>query len=196
MKYSTTFDVAGNNQICRIYHLGVASLLPRGATGHCQHGAVSGGGACGNYIPNLCALIGNVCGFGANATWQFADNAACLAGLALGVGSATNNISTGVTVPLDTTMNTHECRFYHVGVAASFLPGAKNGGGATALSSRQAHCSHVISRPTATGGCGVTGTGTTPTAAPGTPTAAPKSSSSTLSVVASGLILGVSMLSL
>jgi len=188
--YSTTFDTDKNTQTCRIYHLGVASTLPAtGATSHCSHGTVSGSGLCGAVTSNLCKFIETACTFGTNTSWQFADNAACLAALA--VGPTPNNITQGVSIPLDTAFNTQECRFYHAGVAASFVPGGAGAtaAGAAAQATRQLHCSHVLGKAAA-GGCGATGGGTAPTNAPA-PTM--KSSASALSVAASVTVLFFSL---
>jgi len=153
--YSTSFDTTKNTQACRIYHLGVAS---KDIT-HCSHGAISGGGACGDYAPNVCGFIGSICGFG-SAAHQFADQATCQ--------TALTGLTAGPTT--DTANNTFECRFYHASVAASYAPGGINANQTGANASVVLHCSHVLKTATV-GGCGYTSM-TTPTPAAGTNSAA------------------------
>jgi len=170
--YSTSYDTGKNTQACRIYHLGVAST----DTSHCAHGAVSGGDNCGKLTSNLCAFVGQVCGFG-TAKWQFADSATC--NTALGSG-----LTAGVTSPVwDPANNTYECRFYHASVAASYKVGGggANSGASDAMTSYQLHCSHVL-KPAAAGGCGV---------AAATPTAAPANSATSLSLGITALFVSV-----
>lgn len=130
-------DTANNTQACRIYHLGVASTDPS----HCDHTDLTGGDICGTTTGNLCDIIGGVCGWGTNATYQYANRAACLAGL--------NNTLAGT--PGDSTGNTLACRYYHVGVAGSFKNGSIQGNATGAMDSLINHCSHVIAVPLA--GC-------------------------------------------
>jgi len=154
--YTFNYDQAGNTQACRIYHLGVALS---GNPSHCSHGDLSGGENCGtNLKANLCKAIGAVCGFAVSA-WQFPTEAACVTDL---TSSATNNITMGTTVPQDTSTNSYACRYYHTGVAATYLLGgsAYNASMMTAnTEGKEFHCGHVLKRATA-GGCGATTTGT------------------------------------
>jgi len=177
--YSTTFDTGMNTQVCRIYHLGVAST----DTSHCSHGIVSGGGLCGaSIVTNLCDFIGGVCGWGDNATWQFPSKAQCISDLTT---SATNNITMGTTVPQDVSGNSFECRFYHATVAGSYRPGGSQGSVAGADSLKQFHCSHVL-KTAAAGGCGASAPAPTAKPAP--------SSASALSMAVSVSIMAVSLL--
>lgn len=145
-KYTTTFDTSGNTQACRIYHLGVASTT----ISHCSHGFVSGGDNCGTLTANLCDFIGGVCGWGTNASWQYATKAACTTAL---TNSTTNAILNGVPGTAGAAADSFECRFYHAMVAGSFKTGGKNAASAGAASMVQYHCSHTL-KPTAAGGCG------------------------------------------
>jgi len=153
--YSVTFDTTGNTQACRIYHLGVASTAP---AAHCSHGFVSGGGACGDIVGNLCAFIGGICGFGNNATYQYLNSAACLAANA---NSTTAAIATGVPGTAGAADDSYECRFYHAMVAGSYLTGGSNGAVSGAASQMQYHCGHTL-RPSNPMGCGVTTSAPTP----------------------------------
>jgi len=145
--YSTSFDTLKNTQICRIYHLGVASTAGA-ALFHCAHGTVSGGDNCGTRIGNLCDIINTICGFG-SASYQFLDRPTCVTGL---TATGANNITWGLTVPQDTTGNTLECRFYHVSVAASYLAAGSAGATTGAAANNQLHCSHTLSFSSACGG--------------------------------------------
>jgi len=150
--YSVTFDTNQNTQACRIYHLSVAATSP---VTHCIHGSVSGGGACGTYVPNLCYLIGQACGFGGNASYQFSSSTACTTALA-DITPGSNQITLGTNQDWASTNNTLECRFYHASVAASFAPGGVNSVTPNAMASQILHCSHVLQRSTP-GGCGAAG---------------------------------------
>jgi len=176
--YSTTFDVDKNTQICRIYHLGVAST----DTSHCSHGSIGGANLCGMLVPNLCDFIQGTCGFGATA-YQFTDRATCISGL---TNSATNNITVGL--PNDATGNTLACRFYHAGVAASFLPTGSQGATTGASDNVKTHCGHVLKVASA-GGCGYVATGA-PTTAPG------KNAAASISLVASFIAMAASVFAL
>jgi hypothetical protein len=134
LPYNTSFDTDKNTQICRIYHLGVASI----ATSHCSHGSLNGGRFCGSVLNNTCDFIKATCGFGAGA-WQFANWDACYTGLSAVAEGDLN----------DSSNNTLGCRFYHAGVAGSYLPTGSNGDNATM---NQFHCGHVIAVSTP-GGC-------------------------------------------
>jgi len=183
MPYSTTFDTSKNTQICRIYHLGVASTGGV-ALSHCSHGTLSGGDNCGTRIGNLCDLLMGVCGFGTNATIQFPDRATCVTGL---TATAANNITLGLTVPQDKSGNSLECRFYHATVAASYLAGGSNAATTGAAENAKYHCSHTIA-VSAPGGCGASAVNPTP--------APVKSAASPLPVVASVVAVVASVLSL
>jgi len=176
--YSTTFDTSMNTQICRIYHLGVAATLPD----HCPHGSISGGGLCGaNIVSNICVFIQAACGFGANATYQFADMTACTTGLAL-IGNSVN-ITLGAAG--DMAGNTLACRYYHAGVAGSYLTGGVAEAAPGAMESNRYHCGHVLKVAT-TGGCGnVPLPSKAPTAAP--------SAAAALPIVATGFALVASV---
>jgi hypothetical protein len=169
-----------NTQICRIYHLGVASTN----TDHCSHGSISGGGLCGaNIVDNICTFIQATCGFGPNATWQFADMAACTAGLAL----SGNSVNVTVGAAGDVSGNTLACRYYHAGVAGSYLSnGGAMGSTAGAMELNRFHCGHVLKVATA-GGCGYVAP---PSKAP---TAAAPSAAAALPIVATGLALVASV---
>jgi hypothetical protein len=136
--YNTTFDTSKNTQICRIYHLGVAVT----DSSHCSHGTIGGGGACGasDKKTNLCEFIKAVCGYG-TAAHQYADASACASGVA--------NLLPGLENA--TSGNTLGCRFYHTGVAATYLAGGSAGGANGNDVSLKEHCSHVLAAPTA--GC-------------------------------------------
>jgi hypothetical protein len=179
--YSTTFDTSQNTQLCRIYHLGVAST----DITHCSHGSISGGGLCGaNVVNNLCTFIQAACTFGNNATFQFADMNACTTALAI-----STTITMGAPGDYVTANNTLACRYYHAGVAASYLATGAMGSGAGALEQNHYHCGHVLGVAT-TGGCGAA-------AAPVTkpPTAAPPASGSAaaLPIMACGLVVAASL---
>jgi len=178
--YSTSFDTSKNTQICRIYHLGVASTHFSGPTGHCPHGTIGGAGQCGPLINNACDFIGGICGFGSNASWQFASNAACVTGLTM---TATNNVTVGP--PGDAAGNTLECRFYHAGVAATYLPTGSQGSTPGAAANWVTHCSHVLQIAPA-GGCGYVAPSPTP--------AAKASSAAVLPLVASVSVVVASVL--
>jgi len=169
--YNIALDTTMNTQACRIYHLGVAGNASGQTPNHCSHGWVSGDNNCGTVRPNLCKWIGAICGFGANATWQFVDEPSC--NTALTPSLMNGNFSGGVGGV--TSGNTYECRFYHAGVAASYLAGGSNAAVADAAVQRITHCGHVIASPKA--GCnGAAGSGSSaPTAAPaGKPSSAPE----------------------
>jgi hypothetical protein len=198
-RYSTSFDTGKNTQVCRVYHLGVASLLPYGKDGHCTHGGVSGGGACGSakYGANFCDFLSATCGFGTNASWQYATLAACNAAF-----PDTDNLTVGSNFPdADKSFDTYECRFYHAGIGASFRAGGANAADANAAYNREFHCSHAL-RISAGGACGgaapaPTPAGGTPTVskaptAAGAPTAKPNSASA-VSVLSSMLIAGAAV---
>jgi hypothetical protein len=187
--YVTTLDKTGNTQVCRIYHLTVASV---DAT-HCAHGRVSGGAACGatnaaTTVDHLCNFIGGTCGFG-TAAWQHATSTSCKTDLgSLALGAVMN---TGAYVN-----DTMECRFYHAAVAAQWAPGNLNAAVANASDMFHFHCSHVLKTATA-GGCGYVAP---PTAVSVAPTAAaaptPKTSSAcALSSLASLIAVAVSVFS-
>lgn len=184
--YSTTFDTSGNTQVCRIYHLGVASTAPT----HCGHGTLSAGdpgqpAQCGvSKVSNLCAFIGNVCMFGANATYQYASNAACMSAL---VASNTFNLTDGTTVPTqDKAGNTIECRFYHATVAASWMSGgsafASMAAGTNAMEQLRYHCGHTLAPATA-GGCGTAAMNPTPSSKPSSASTLPIMMASVATVV-------------
>jgi len=163
MNYSTTFDTTMNTQVCRLYHLTVAAVNQV----HCSHGWISGGDNCGTRAANLCQYIGAVCGFGANASYQFASSSACTTAFAAFQGNVTlfglDNATSG---------NTFGCRFYHVGVAASYLPGGSNGNANNAMASAVLHCGHVLAPFTTAGGCNPGAAQPTPAMAPtGSPAA-------------------------
>jgi len=162
--YSTTFDTTMNTQVCRLYHLTVAAVQP---SAHCSHGWISGGDACGTRGANLCAYIQAICGFGANASYQFASMAACTAGFST-FNATLNGLDNA------TSGNTYGCRFYHAGVAASYLAGSANGNSANAMATAVLHCGHVLAPFTTVGGCNPGGgsSPTVPTAAPGSSPAA------------------------
>jgi len=173
-KYTTTFDTAGNTQVCRIYHLGVASTN----TAHCSHGFVSGGDNCGTLTANLCAFIESICTFGTNASYQYASSAACLSA---DTNSSNSVILAGVTGTAGSAADSFECRFYHAMVAASYTTGGANAAVAGAASLHQYHCGHTL-RPATTGGCINAGS---PTTAPPTPKS---SSGSTLVISGAALV--------
>jgi len=179
MAYSKYLDTVNNSQVCRIYHLGVAT----GAPSHCVHGAIHGGATCGDYITNLCTFIGGVCGFG-SSSWQYASSAACV--------SALNNITTDTLgSATDFAANTVACRFYHAGVAGQFVSGSAKAN-ATLF---QTHCGHVLA-PSTPGGCGVSTTAA-PTAASTAPTTMAKTSgASAFSLAVSAVVVLASLLSL
>lgn len=182
--YNYNLDKSGNTQACRIYHLSVASAGGATATTHCPHGTLSGGGACGsNLVENLCSLIQTACTFGPD-TWKFATKQACVDGL---TNSSAFPIAMGA--PTSTDGNNYACRFYHAGVAASFLAGGSNYNASKmdeATAGNKLHCGHVLKNPIGAGGCG--------TAAPA-PTSKPSSASS-LSIMLSGVAVAISVLSL
>lgn len=153
--YSTTLDVGGNTQVCRIYHLTVSTTTPS----HCDHSNVPGENVCGTIDGNLCDLIGSVCAFGSNASYQYANRAACI--------DALSNKTEGVYGA--NSGDSLQCRYYHVGVAASYQNASANWADITT------HCGHVIATPKA--GCNAVAA---PTAA--APTAG-MSSASALSLV-------------
>jgi len=172
--YNTTFDNAGNTQICRIYHLGVATT----DNSHCAHGFVSGGDSCGTLTANLCAFIGSICTFGTNASYQYASSAACVTAL---TNSTTNLIGAGKTGTAGAGDNSFECRFYHAMVAGSFMTGGSNAAVAGAAATKQYHCGHTL-MPSQPGGCGAAASvAPTPKSMPG--------SASTLSLVGSLAIM-------
>jgi len=179
---TTTGSVNANSQVCRIYHLGVASTHYLGPTGHCSHGSIGGAGQCGVLVNNACDFISGICGYGANATYQYASQAACITGL---TNSATNNVTVGP--PGDAAGNTLECRFYHAAVAASFLPTGSQGNTPGAAANVVTHCSHVLQIAPA-GGCGYVA----PVPAP-TPKA---SAAATLPLLASVLVVAGSLVAL
>jgi hypothetical protein len=162
-KYNTTFDTSLNTQVCRLYHLGVAST----ATDHCSHGSLSGGDFCGKRITNLCAAIGAVCSWG-TASHQFASSSACV--------TALNKTTIMAGLDNATAGNTLGCRFYHLGVAASYSAGGSMAGATGAAALVTQHCSHVL-ETTPTGGCNVA-------------TTTPPSSASALPVLA-GLVIAL-----
>jgi len=170
--YNRTLDNGGNTQVCRIYHLGVAST----DTTHCTHGTVSGNSACGASLKqNVCKFIGGVCGFG-TAAWQTASQSACETDL--------GSLALGQTKPQDTANNTFECRVYHATVAASFLPGGASADVANATDKFQYHCGHTI-KNALKDGCGYVAA---PTAAPITPTPASNSASLLSSLASMGVV--------
>lgn len=116
-------DTDVNTIACRLYHAGAAESDP---AAHCAHAGPSGGGACGSYCDNYCAVMGNVC-TGGDA--QYAGTAECLTYCeqvgAFAAGAAS-----------DTDVNTVSCRLFHAGAAASDAT----------------HCAHA--GPTGGGACG------------------------------------------
>jgi len=90
------------------------------------------------------------------------------------------------------TGNTLACRYYHAGVAASYLPGGAQAGATGAAGMVPYHCGHVLGTATM-GGCGYVSVAPTPAT-----TTAPTPKSSTgaaaaLSIVASGFALAASV---
>jgi len=145
--YWTGTDQTMNTQACRVYHLTVAAESSTTMAAHCVHGSVSGGGQCGGYAANLCNFIQQVCGFASPpAAWQFASVSACTT--AMGMYNVTN-----YGVESATTGDTLGCRFYHVGVAAQYLPTASMGALTGAATSLQTHCGHVLAPMSVGGGC-------------------------------------------
>jgi hypothetical protein len=170
---SYSYDAAPgpNTQACRIYHLSVATGA--GNAFHCAHGNLGGSEQCGAKIEeNLCTLISAVCGFGANATWQFSSETVCRSELKAA------NITVGTSKPATTDGNSFACRFYHAGVAATYLAGGSMASATDAEAQKRAHCSHILRAPLA--GCAGMGTPSrAPTMKPATTTNTTRNSAAT-----------------
>lgn len=101
-------DVDVNTIGCRDYHLQLAVDSPDDAAIHCAHAGPHGGGQCGSWCDNYCALQQANCGFGPAS--EYATEGACLATCGGFVDSAVPGATAGDSV---------QCRIYHLGVAGS-----------------------------------------------------------------------------
>jgi hypothetical protein len=103
--FSTTSNTASDDDLCRIYHLTVATQDPNT---HCPHGGILSA-PCGSAAAVACRFIQTACG-----TSVFADQAGCLAV----VGPFMANISNiGAPTVTATTNNDLSCRLYQAGMA-------------------------------------------------------------------------------
>jgi len=107
---ATNYNVGqtGNTDLCRLYHLTVASEVPS----HCSHGDLLGANQCGNITLNACGLINQACG---NSVY---DSAGCAADVAPLFPNKTGS-------PTDTSGkgDTLSCRLYNAGVALAIKKG-------------------------------------------------------------------------
>ena len=126
----TVDDKSGNTLGCRIYHASVASTTPDAAKAHCEHTGPSGGNVCGAFCDNFCEATQKACVGGDKV---YADATECKTACAK---AATTGKST------DTSGETLQCLFYHVGVAATTVDAAK------------VHCPHAMSPNKAGDPCG------------------------------------------
>lgn len=110
----TGATATGENTLgCRIYH-GNAPAAADPAT-HCTHSGPAGDDQCGSPCESFCALNGSVCGFGADANAQYADNDACLAAcVAMDMTDRFNGSNDA-----SSTTNEYSCYLYHLTAAAS-----------------------------------------------------------------------------
>lgn len=109
---------SGNTMQCRVYH---TSAAKSGPDMHCAHAGPSGGGACGTICESFCSIATDAC-----AT-EWPDAAACATDC-MGWMSAGMPYNTSFT-----SMNTTECRLYHLSVAATDAAAATT------------HCPHTTS---------------------------------------------------
>ena len=119
----------GNSVGCRMYHASVAATSEALAKTHCPHAGPTGGGVCGTWCENYCALAMGNC-TGDNAIYK--DAAEC----ATACGTLSDKGVVG-----DSTGDSLQCRIYHLGVAGSdgdtsakthCAHGGKDGGGVCA----------------------------------------------------------------